>query len=714
MSTLQAVAATVKRSLRLDFSQSDPVVAARNACGVAIPLLVGVALGNVSIAVFGAVGALFASFADRPGSYRLRLARMGVTSLAAGIGGGLSVLCGHSVPLSLLLVAVFAFTTGMLLSLGANVAQVGIAATAVAIVLNRFPLPPSGALGVAAVVTTAGLVQSLLALAGWPLHRHAPERAVLADLYDGLAARTRSEHPKMTAPGAGVLLEKARATITGFGHGHGPSMLSYRGLLDEGERIRLEVMALGYCLERFERAGKADQLDAVRRLLRDAGHALDAVAAALRKGRVFEDSSLALVAEAATRLRDVMARYPDSPTGRFASLHARALAGQLRACARMVTPGAVEGRVQERPGRVGGVRMSLQAPLDILRANLRLDSAVARHAIRLTVLVTATDLLARLLPGSDRGYWIPLMVLLLLRPDFAATLHRTSSRLAGTLVGLGVGTAATYVLGRGSPYALVALIVIFVFGVRLSGAPNAFFMGIWTAAYLVALLELAGIPAGAVALPRLLDTLVAGILAVAATVVWPAWERTYLPVRIAALLRAYRQYLEAITDPGPNKERIDAARVRARLARSNAQASLERTQAEPVAGQSALFTGEGVLVQSHLLVQAAMVVDAARLSLRAGQQPVEGLMRQLGPFMADCSATLKACETAVVQGAAPRGAVVLRASYLALRDAMDKDPAQAETVQLAVLDAADRIANALDTTVHLLKDRGAHPKASAN
>ncbi|WP_309145215.1 FUSC family protein [Arthrobacter sp. STN4] len=713
MSGLQAVAVMFRKSLRLDFSQSDPVVAARNAFGVAIPLLLGVALGNVPMAVFGAVGALFASFADRPGSYRLRLARMGGTSAAVGIGGGLSVLCGRSVPLSLLLVAVFAFTTGMLLSLGINVAQVGIAATAVAIVLNRFPLPPAAALQVAAVVAAAGLVQSLLALAGWPLHRHAPERAVLADLYAGLAGRTRSEHPKMTAPGAGVLLEKARATITGFGHGHGPSMMSYRGLLDEGERIRLEVMALGYCLERFDRAGKAGPYDAVRRLLREAGLALEGVSAALRKGAVFEDGSLAKVAEAAARLRDVMDRHPDSPTGRFASLHARALAGQLRACARMVTPGAVEGRVEERASRVGGVRISLQAPLHILRANLRLDSAVARHAIRLTVLVTATDWLARMLPGSDRGYWIPLMVLLLLRPDFAATLHRTSSRLAGTFVGLGVGTAATYLLGHGNLYAIVALIVLFVFGVRLSGAPNAFFMGIWTAAYLVALLDLAGIPAASVAVPRLLDTAVAGILAVAATVVWPAWERGYLPARIAELLSAYRRYLVAITDPAPNKERIDAARVSARLARSNAQASLERTQAEPVAGQAALFTGEGVLVQSHLLVQAAMVVDAARLSLRAGRQPVEGLMRQLAPFIADCATTLEACEAAVASGGPARGAVALRNSYLALRDTMERDPVQAETVQLAVLDAADRIANSLDTMVHLLKERGARQKAPA-
>ncbi|ALE05203.1 hypothetical protein AL755_06435 [Arthrobacter sp. ERGS1:01] len=702
---MQSVSGTFKRSLRLDFSQSDPVVAARNAIGVGVPLVVGLAVGDPAISVFGAVGAMFASFADRPGSYRLRLARMSVTSLVAGLGGGLSVLCAHSVPLSLLLIAIFSFTTGMVLSLGINVAQIGIAGTAVAIVLNRFPQPPSGALGIAVVVISAGLLQSLLAIAGWPLHRHAPERKVLAELFEAMARRTRSAQPVLTAPGAGVLLDTAHATITGFGHGHGPSMQSYRGLLDEAERIRLEIIALGYCVERFDRVEWPEPRDAVKSLLADTGDILDALAGCLRKGAVFDPDVLRPGREALARLEEVMAGYPDSPTGRFAAMHARALAGQLRACGRMVNPGAVEGRVVEDDVRVGRVRLALQAPLQTIRANLHWDSAIARHAVRLTILVTVTDALARLLPGSDRGYWISLMVLLLLRPDFAATLHRTSARLAGTIVGLAIGTGATFLAASGGHYALVALVVLFVFGVRLSGAPNAFFMGIWTAAYLVALLDLAGYPATAVALPRLLDTLLAGVLAVAATVVWPAWERSYLPARIAGLLASYRAYLVTVADPESGTADFDRARSAARLARSNAQASLQRTQAEPVAGEQTLDVGEGVLVQSHLLVQAAMVVDAARLSMHVDGQPVEGLLAKLAPFVDDYSATLTACEAAVLAGAAPRGAVNMRDSYARLKEALDAAQPGPGTVRPAVLEAADRIANALDTMVHLLREQ---------
>ncbi len=705
MPALQAISATVRKSLRLDFSQSDPVVAARNAVGVAIPLVIGILTGNIGVGVFGAVGAMFAAFADRPGSYRRRLARMSVTSFAAGLGGGLTVLCAHSVPLSLLLVAVFAFSTGMLLSLGATVAQIGTAGTAVALVLNRFPQAPAQALGIAALIAAAGLVQSLLAVAGWPLRRHAPERQVLASLYTGLAARTRSGQPKRMAPGAAAVLDRARDTITGFGHGHGPSMQSYRALLDEAERIRLEVIALAYCIDRFEHAGKQEAADAVEGLLLAAGTVLDDVAAALRSGHRFDAAGLDSLQAALAPMEEVLGKLPDSPTGRFATLHGRALSGQLRACGRIVTPGALEGRIVEEDAQVGRARVALQAPWDTIRANLNANSAIARHAIRLAILVTGTDALARLLPGGDRGYWISLMVLILLRPDFADTLNRTTARLLGTLVGLGIGTAATFLLAPGGNYALIALVFVFVFAVRASGAPNALFMGIWTAAYIVALLDLAGIPAFDVVLPRLIDTALAGALVVAATLVWPAWERNYLPARIAELLAAYRRYLLAVTDPQSDDGRIDAARTGARLSRSNAQASLDRTQAEPVAGDDVLRAGEGVLVQSHQLIQAAMVIDAARLSLRQERQPVTGMLEALAPFVAEASASLRACEHAAAASSRPLRARTLRASYAELKLAIERSPELPRTVMPSILDAADRIANSVDTMVHLLKEQ---------
>ena len=160
-------------------------------------------------------------------------------------------------------------------------------------------------------------------------------------------------------------------------------------------------------------------------------------------------------------------------------------------------------------------------------------------------------------------------------------------------------------------------------------------------------------------------------------------------------------------DPAASKSRIDAARIAARLARSNAQASLERTQAEPVAGRSAQYVGEGLLVQSHLFIQAAMVLDAARLSVSAAKGSVEQILVPMEPFVNDAATTLTACEEAVLTGVPARGTVNMRDSYTELTNSLPAVAPQSDVVRPAILDAADRIANSVDTMVHLLRERAA-------
>ena len=51
------------------------------------------------------------------------------------------------------------------------------------------------------------------------------------------------------------------------------------------------------------------------------------------------------------------------------------------------------------------------------------------------MLVPATDLAIRGL-GVQRGYWVALTILVVLRPDFAGTFQRSLMRVIGTIVGL--------------------------------------------------------------------------------------------------------------------------------------------------------------------------------------------------------------------------------------------------------------------------------------
>jgi hypothetical protein len=77
----------------------------------------------------------------------------------------------------------------------------------------------------------------------------------------------------------------------------------------------------------------------------------------------------------------------------------------------------------------------------LLRANLTLTSQSARHAIRFGLALAAGVAAYRLLGMDEHGYWIPLTILFVMRPERGETDHRLVLRAAGTVIGLLVATA---------------------------------------------------------------------------------------------------------------------------------------------------------------------------------------------------------------------------------------------------------------------------------
>ncbi|HKC28294.1 MAG TPA: FUSC family membrane protein, partial [Jatrophihabitans sp.] len=193
-----SVVGLLREAARLDRTQSDPVVAARNAVGVAAPLAIGALAGNPALGLASTIGALQAAFADRPGPYRLRMLRMLGTAFAAAVTSGLAVLASRSDAASVILLLVLAFCAGLMLAGGPSATQVGVAGVAAALVIGHLPQPPSAAVHVSLLVFAGGALQTLLAIAAWPLRRHRPERVALADLYRELADAARA-HPGASA-----------------------------------------------------------------------------------------------------------------------------------------------------------------------------------------------------------------------------------------------------------------------------------------------------------------------------------------------------------------------------------------------------------------------------------------------------------------------------------------------------------------------------------
>jgi uncharacterized membrane protein YccC len=697
------VVGLLRDAARLDRTQSDPVVALRNAVGVAAPLAVGTLAGGASLGLATTIGALQTGFADRPGPYRLRILRMVGTAFAAGLTSALAVVASRSDAASIVLLLVLAFCAGMLLAGGPSATQVGVAGVAAALILGHIPQPPSVAVHVGLLVFAGGAIQAVLAIAAWPLRRHRPERVALAGLYGELAAAARVQRGSTAGPPAGDTLTAVRATLYGLGHDHGPSVEAYRVLLDEAERIRRELVVLIAAAERLADEDCPAAAESVRSSLFAAAEVMDDIADALQHARAVRPD---ILDEARTVVRTAGEHLEGEPAGggvltrRAAASRLHALSGQLRAAVESTRAGASEGRRGEEPDAVGvGL---LRDPLAILRANLNPDSAVFRHAVRLSLLVAGSDLVVRL-AGVGRGYWVPLTLMVVLRPDFGTTLQRSVMRAVGTIVGLLVATALVHWV-PGLDWWHVALVAVFAFGMRLAGPGNIGLSAMFLSGLVVVLLEINGFPAHSTVSSRAVATLVGGALAVLAALTLPAWERRFVPARLAALLRAYRSYLQAVADPDVGRAALQRARTACRLARSNAQASVDRARSEPVRGQAEVVLGRTVLAHTHRFIHAMLSVDAVRPAVRdAGRET--GGVPELPGFLAAVADQLAAAERALREDAPPLALPGLRPRHEELAQAVAAYPAQVGGAGTAatLVEATDRITNSVDTLLSELR-----------
>ncbi len=105
--------------------------------------------------------------------------------------------------------------------------------------------------------------------------------------------------------------------------------------------------------------------------------------------------------------------------------------------------GAAINRVTERIDPRAGLR-DVRAKVG---ANLSLDSASFRHALRWGVALGVGVAAYHLLDLGLHGYWVPLTVLFVLRPSYGETWERILMRGAGTLVGLLIATPLAELIG---------------------------------------------------------------------------------------------------------------------------------------------------------------------------------------------------------------------------------------------------------------------------
>jgi len=665
-------------TVRIDWSQFQGTAALRCTLGVAIPLLIGLVLRQPAFSAFGAVGAVSVGFGSFQGAYRTRAAVMVSAAAGMAIALFLGSLAGHSTITAVATASIAAFASGILIAIGPAAAFVGLQSCVAVLIAGGFPLTLAGAAGAAAIVFAGGVIQTILVMTIWPLRRFAVERRTIASAYRTLASYALdlpARHEIAPEPHTFAGLTPPLEDPQPFAR---PSdVLVFQALFDEAERIRAALAAVGS----LPRQGAPTEHTCWASLLNACGRALGEIAAALEDARDPSDAQQAIW----QTIDACLAALPKNPA-------IDALLGQIRAAWR--TAGMLTSAVA---GKVALPRLApLRAlppigdALTTLRANLSLASTACRHALRLAVAVGIATTIYRMLQ-LPRGYWMPMTALLVLRPDFHDTFTRGAARIGGTILGAGVATLLVRELHPGST-TLILLLLLFVWACYAIFRMNYTLFTVAVTGYVVFILRLSGVAEMTTVTLRAIDTIAGGCLALVVYAVWPTWAATTVRTALASMFEANSVYVGALIDAYADPRTADVIRLTrlraaARLARSNAEALVERMLAEPTRKASiAPRTATGLLaaIRRHAL---------AALALHAGVDRGGG---QSSPGLSELSAqmrrSLSMLAEAAREGRAPDTLPPLRQTQLAI----------AESVDPAVDRETDLMVDAINTMADLL------------
>ncbi|USD68158.1 YccS family putative transporter [Vibrio sp. SCSIO 43136] len=178
-----------------------------------------------------------------------------------------------------------------------------------------------------------------------------------------------------------------------------------------------------------------------------------------------------------------------------------------------------------------------------IRANFTTESILFRHAIRMSLALTAGY---GIIQGFniENGYWILLTTLFVCQPNYSATRQKLTARVIGTIAGLLVGVPLlTFFPTSESQLVFIVISGILFFAFRINNYGFA-------TAFITLLVLFCFNQQGegyAVVLPRLADTLIGCALAVLAVIyILPDWHSSKLHKVMANSVLANQSYLAQI------------------------------------------------------------------------------------------------------------------------------------------------------------------------
>ncbi|GAA3634485.1 FUSC family protein [Microbacterium awajiense] len=503
--------------------------AIRAALGVGAPLLIAVLTGNVAWGMWVSMGALLLAVGERTGTYAARFRQIAVTAPLAAAGFACGLLADLAWPVVVAVMTAVAFAAGIVsgisnaLSIGTMQALL-ISAIAVG-VPSAAPYWPA-----AALFLVGALWYSALLMIEAVFARRRPWRTAVVDVVLALAAAAddRVDGDARTAH----VRSRFNAAVDA-----------------------LDAMVLGIRGRAMGPSREADRASAISR-------AADHLFARL----VAQDADVELCEKTAARLR-VVAEAVDHgrPRPPWTAAHGTLVRLSLLEAAiwgdlPLGTPTA-----DRRPAR----HLRFVPGADLIGSAARLAAC------------TGLAYLAFLTLPLAHGYWIPLTVALVVKPDLGSVFGRAVLRSVGTVAGalVAVAIAAVATVDLAESIAVLLLAAVLPWAVGRSYAHQA--LVLTPLIMLLIGLVATDVSAADLTVDRIVTTLLGGVIAiVAGYLIWPASRHPAIAPAFAGAVSALATYAAGVASEATDTEVQDDRRAAYRRL-SDVRVRLQRTLAEP-------------------------------------------------------------------------------------------------------------------------------------
>lgn len=278
-----------------------------------------------------------------------------------------------------------------------------------------------------------------------------------------------------------------------------------------------------------------------------------------------------------------------------------------------------------KPVNVDVERFISRQELDfkLFAENLTLNSNNFRHSLRVSLCILAGYIIAQFFPFGH-SYWILLTIVTILKPAYSISKKRNFERLAGTVLGVGIGFLLLYFIPDSSESVLFGcMVVAMILGYSFLQIQYLVSVAGITVYVLLSFHFLHPVNFQSLAMDRVIDTAIGSALAFAGSLFFLSkWEHEQIDEYIEKLMEANLLYFKSVAKAfygaASDVTEYKVTRKEAYVALANLSDAFQRLMSEPKRANDQSRLLHQLVVSNHMLTShvASLAVYANTLASR--------------------------------------------------------------------------------------------------